>query len=170
MASQPPHRLNPDTPLDQNLALINDNFDKVVQTVGDLGARTSSTTTVTFASVAAGGGFQQGIILIGPASTTPSFGSTISTAGTDSGASALTPQMDIYVDTDNNAAFLFPFGASLSAAQVNFTFGVVASSTIPTNTLAYFIINGYNRDVGAHTYFVHVRAAYLPAAPTGVFR
>jgi hypothetical protein len=84
--------------------------------------------------------------------------------------SALTPIADVYVDTDNNAAFLWPSGASLSGAQLNFLISFVQSFTTPTGTLASITINGRNKDVGAHTYFVHFAVSYFPAGPTGVYR
>lgn len=170
MAQIPPHVLNPDTPLDANLALINDNFNKVVQNTADLGANLTSTTLLTF-NVNATSTAAQTVAVISQGMTTNAAFS-VTTPQPVGSISSLAPQIDLYVTTDNSAAKLWPGGASstLTSGELNFFISITAASTSFTNALTAFTIQINNRDASPHTYFVHAKAGYLPGAPTGVFR
>jgi hypothetical protein len=62
----------------------------------------------------------------------------------------------IYVDTDNDANYLYPSGGSLTAGQKNFTLQVIwdyAGSNDSTGSRVVKIVIK-NGDSGAHTYYV----------------
>lgn len=165
---QPPHKLNPETPLADNLALINDNNDKIVQNITDLGVQNSNTITVTFAGVTAGSAFNQIVYLVGSKQTVTGT-NVVTTSQNITGNTAMIPAIDLYVDTDNNSAFLWPYGASLTGG-INTIISVPPTLTYPSGVAGAIVISGRNKDVGSHTYYVHLRIAYFPLPTTSVFR
>lgn len=168
MAQIPPHILNPGTPLAQNLTLINDNFDKAVQNLADLGANVTSTALVSFTLAATSTSAQSvAIISNGQSTNAPYY---VTTQQPVASISALAAQADIYVDNDNNANYLWPMGTLLSSGQLALFTSVTPASARYTNTVGTYIIVINNRDSSPHTYYIHTRAGYLPGAATGVFR
>lgn len=166
--AEAPNKLSPDVPLPDTIALINDNFDKTIQNIGDLGAKSTNIALVTFGSVAAGASFNNVVHMVNQNATYS--GPIVSATSNISGVSALTAAADVYVDNDNNANYLYPLGSSLTSPLLNVLFSITQSYTTPQGTLATIVISGRNKDSSAHTYYFHLRASYFPAIPTTVFR
>lgn len=73
------------------------------------------------------------------------------------------PIFEIYVDNDNNAAYLFPNGASLTTALRNFRFefyqDLIDQDANPyRNKFLYYL---KNLDSSQHTYYIHIKFIYL---------
>ncbi len=167
MALQPlPHRFTGDITWSEARPLIDDNFDKVVQNVNDLGAKTTSSKTITFSSVTTGSSFRDTVVILNPGAT--SSYNYINLTSPETGLLSATPMIDVYVDT-NSSAFLWPNGASLTSAQRNLIIGVKKDLT-NVDGIASFIISGRNNDTSTHTYYVTFRVAYFPSPPSGLFR
>jgi len=74
-----------------------------------------------------------------------------------------TPVFEIYVDSDDTAANLYPDGGSLSTALRNFEFiflqDLIDLTSNPyQNKFVYYI---KNNDASQHTYYIHVKMLYL---------
>jgi len=67
--------------------------------------------------------------------------------------------LSVYVDTDDNANYLYPSGGSLSAGQMNFDLQWGIDYTLSSDTtgerIAKVVIK--NNDGSAHTYYVHAK-------------
>lgn len=167
MAQTPvPHRFTGEISWEQARPLIDDNFDKVIQNTYDMGARISSSKTLTFSSVTTGSTFRETIVLVNPSKT--SSYSYINLAQPENGFTAAVPIIDVYVDT-NSSAFLWPNGSSLTTAQRNLIIGVKKDLTA-ADGIASFTISGRNNDSSTHTYYVTFKVAYFPSPPTGIYR
>lgn len=158
-----PHRIQVGTSYDDALSLINDNFEKSVQDVSDLGASLSTTTNISIGSVAAGATFNQTVYVYNKDLTglTPS----INLQGYANGLLAAVPMIDIYVDTQS-ADYLFPTGASLSSGQLALNVNAMLNKTASAG-VASIVISGKNSDSSAHTYYATIQLAYFPETTSG---
>lgn len=156
MAQQIPHRIQPDTPDVEKWALVNDNFDKTVQDIADLGAKFSSVANFT-ATVPAGG---------------TNFGSVSVTDDLNQyvvGATQIVPRVQIHVDTDDDA-HAHPNGSSITAAQKNADIIVRVDRRPPVGSIAVYYITIRNFDSSSHTYYVSTDLSYNSSPVTGIFR
>lgn len=167
--SVPPSRLQVGTSVPDAYALINDNFDKIVQDIRDLGANLSTTGSVTFSALAASS-VSSAVFTLTSQGAISDSANQVYTLLPVSSVSGVAPQVDIYVDNDNNAAYLWPNGASLSPGQLSIFPIVTPVVTGYTNSLAAWVITMNNRDASPHTYYVKTRCGYFPSGPTGYFR
>lgn len=164
----PPHRIQPDTPQPEAYSLINDNFDKVIQDIRDLGANLS-TTGIISVTVAASS-LTSVVYTLTSQGVTSSSVNQVFTQSPASAVSGIAPQLDIYVDTDNDITKLFPLGSGLTAGQVALYAIVTVSNTGYTNSLGAWFIEINNRDTVSHTYYLHTRCGYFPSGRSGVFQ
>ncbi len=156
-----PNRLQPDSSLADNLALANDNFDKAVQDVGDLGAKFSGNFFILF-TIAAGSW----------STTTVNISDSRAQYRRDS--LPFQPRIDLWVDTDNtDASNYFNSGNTLTSAQRNLMVNIVPIKTViqvlPTDVASYaFQIRNF--DTSSHNYYVRGDDWYLQSPITGNFR
>lgn len=166
--AEPLTDLQKGTPLDDAYAIISDNFHKVIQDLRDLGANLSTTgehsVTLTASSVTA---FVFTLTSLGSESDSAHQ---VFTTKPVSSVLAIAPQLDIYVDTDDDDDFLWPNGASLSVDQLKLFPIITPSQTGYANSLGAWSISLNNRDVNTHTYYIRTRTGYFPSGPTGFFR
>lgn len=163
-----PHRLQEGTYYREAMPLINDNFDKVAQDVNDLGARNTSTSARITATVAAGTTFYKTVAICNPSGS--SSYDYVNTTVPITNVSAIVPAIDVYIDTDSDAGYLYPIGTSLSSAQRAMTISAKLDLTKADSNPASITISGRNYDGSSHTYYIYVRCAYFPSAPSGQFR
>lgn len=163
----PLQKLQIGTNLNDAYAIVNDNFDKVVQDIRDLGANLSTTGT-TNATLGAGTLTPIVFTLTSLGITSDSIHQCFTTAPVSS-VSGIAPQVDIYVDTED-ADHLWPSGSALSVGQQNLYPIVTPSLTGYTNSLAAWVISLNNRDSSSHTYYLRTRCGYFPTGPTGFYR
>lgn len=156
------------TSQDDAYAIINDNFNKVVQDVRDLGANLS--TTATYTATVASGAVDSTLVALISMGTTTSYAVSVQTAKPESNVTGFAPQLDIYVDTDNDDTYLWPFGSSLTSNQRDMFPTIVPALIEYDDTLVTWVITLNNRDASTHTYYVHTRCGYFPTGPTGFFR
>lgn len=149
-----PNRLFPDTPLEQNLALINDNFEKAVQDIGDLGAR--------FSSVASFSAFVPAGLLL-----TQTIGLTDSTNRYVQGSLQIVPRVDVFEDNDADDTYLVGYSNSQSATAL---VSVYVQRRPSGSNIADFTISILNTDAIAHTYYVYGQNSYVDSPPEGNFR
>lgn len=167
MASTPT-RLQKGTSLDDAYSLLNDNFEKVVQDIRDLGANISTegllTLTVGATSLAS--------VVFTLTSQGQSSDSVheVFTQGPVSAVTGIAPELDIFVDVDNDEGHRFPGGASLSSGQLNLYAICNVSNTGYINSLGAWLIQLNNRDSSSHTYYIHTQCGYLPVPAEGFFR
>jgi hypothetical protein len=155
--AQTPHRLQPDTPLPDNLAYINDNFDKAVSDINDLGAKFSSVGSASF--TLATGGLQT--ITVDVSDVHPQY---------QANKMQIVPRMEMFVDV-NDDDHIFPYGGSLTLAQQQAVVSVYPQRRARTGFVAMFTVLVYNFDVsGAHTYYINVDESYFYSPQGGVFR
>jgi hypothetical protein len=76
------------------------------------------------------------------------------------------PYITIYVDTDNDSAYEWPYGASLSAGQKNMEIEMFKNWLYLKNNpnQSRVSMRIANRDSGSHTYYLHVAWVYLKGA------
>jgi hypothetical protein len=153
---QQPNRLFPDTPLQDNLALINDNADKAVQDISDLGAKFSSL-----------GSFSVTI----PAGQTlyPYTLATINVSNTSyvPGRLQIVPRFAIYVDNDMNSAYLLGYANSQSNKAV---IGTYIQQSPSIGSVADNAISIQNMDSVSHVYYVYWDESYVDSPRTGTYR
>lgn len=159
-----PHRIQVGTPYDDVLSLLNDNFEKSVQEIGDMGASETTTTTFTTGSVAAGATYTK-VISILQAGSSPAADSIILSARAN-GLRGAVPALDIYVD-NVTSAYLYPSGASLSSDQLALTVNAHVNMTEQGSGLESMVINLRNCGASAHTYDITVKLVYIPEISNG---
>lgn len=160
MPSQP-NRLQPDTSLANNLALINDNADKSVADISDLGAKFSDV-FFTSITVAAGTWYR---ILVSLADDRSQY---------RQGLLPFSPRVDIWVDTDNtDNSLLHNPTSTLTAEQLNclVTVRVVRTTyvVVPTNIGTFEIIIK-NFGASSHTYYIRGDAWFMQSPISGNYR
>lgn len=157
-----PNRIQPDSPYSDNLALVNDNFDKVVSAVNDIGAKLSSTGVFNMITILPGSFVTLSTNILDPKNEYIVDRTTV------------IPRYQIFIDNNNDYNYLLPEGASLTSAQKNMSFGWWQARVVPTGSPAttkaviYGIIRNY--DAVSHTAFITIDAGYFSAPVTGVFR
>ena len=163
-----PHRLQIGTEYSDAIPFINDNFENVVQDIRDLGANISTIGTVTVVIPS---------LALTPVTWTLTSQGAISTSVNQvftlkpvSSVTGISPFLDIYVDVDNNSAYLFPLGSALVGGLQSLFVGLTISNTGYSNSLGAWVIQMNNRDANPHTYYVHTRCGYLPAGVQGQYR
>jgi hypothetical protein len=163
-----PNRLQVGTTYEEAMPLINENFDKVVQDIRDLGANTSTDLVITKTV---------------PATSLDSFVVTLTSKGVASssvyqvitqkpvaGISGLSPAVDIYIDTNNDLTKLFPYGSGLTSASRSLFPIVTTLNTGFVDSVGAVLIQLNNRDSVTHTYYVHISCDYFPSPAQGIFR
>lgn len=163
-----PHRLQIGTEYSDTIPFINDNFENVVQDIRDLGANLSTIRTQTLA-VGAGQLVAATWTLTSQGVTSMSVNQVFTIKPTSS-VTGISPFLDIYVDTDNDANFLFPTGASLTGGLLKLFVGLSISNSGYANSLGAWVIQVNNRDTASHTYYIHTRCGYLPTGIQGQYR
>lgn len=157
-----PNRLQPDTSYADNIALINDNFDKVVTAVNDIGVKNYGTGTYSAQTLAAGA-----LVAL-----TLNIVDTKNQYTTD--AIAVTPRWQIFVDNDANYNYLLPAGSSMTSAEQNVQFSWWQTRVVPTgspsNTKAVLYAILKNNDASSHTYYISVDLYFGDSPQTGLFR
>ena len=140
-----PHRLTSQSPTEA-WPLINDNFDKVVQDITDIGAAQTTIVLVTMV-VAASSLASQTVVLASSevVNTQPYIMRTLKPV---TGISGITPRMDLYIDVDDSAGLkqhLWPFGlnngSSLTAAQLKLLPSITTQANPYAASLAAFVID-----------------------------
>lgn len=158
--AQTPNRLQPDTSLADNLALANDNSDKAIQDISDLGAKfstgASGSVTITAGTMA--------YFIIGMQDVQGAYVKDQLPLG---------PRYDVSIDVNDSGHFL-PDGVSVTSAMRK---TVVTQRVFKTsrnnfaNEKATYVIEIYNNDASDHTYYISVDAYYQQASNQGgVFR
>jgi hypothetical protein len=153
----PPHRLQPDTSLADNLALINDNFDKVVSDMVDLGARFSSVGRIQ-ASVVAGTSV---CITLGLIDTLNQY---------QPGRLQIVPRLETFVDNDLNDNYLLGYTNSLTTGQQNVLVLPWPQRRPGVGDVADVGVFIHNFDVANHVYYCYVDESYMASPPVGNFR
>lgn len=154
--AQIPNRLDPTTSYDDNLALLNDNADKTIQDMADLGAKFSTGASGT-CTIAAGGWF----------AFTVGMQDSIGIYVKDQ--FPINPRCDVWVDTQDDAHYL-PDGASVTTAQGK-TIVVVRTSKTSRNNFttekATYFVTIHNLDSSPHTYYIACDNYYQQSSNQG---
>lgn len=163
----PPHRLQPDTPLPDNLARINDNFDKVVSDLSDLGAFT--TTLVGIGPFVLGPGLHYAFAI----------NLTDSTNRFPGGIGNITPRAEIYIDgvddEDTWPILRDEVAGAVDGFSDNLVFQLLVSrrsfSSSSGNPVRGTLIGMIrNDDVSSHVYTILIDSQFVKAAGSGRFR
>jgi hypothetical protein len=163
-----PNRLQVGTTFDQAIPLLNDNFDKAVQDIRDLGASTATSIWVPIGPVASGAVAAQTVTL---ASSSKPTGSPFELLTQKSAGAVAVAQYFALIYIDSQAAdHLWLVGSALTAEQSNFQCMINASNTTFNGSLAAWTIEILNRGASAHTYYVQIGAWYVPVTAPGLFR
>jgi len=156
---QIPHRIT-DTPWEQAAPLLDDNFDKTVQDIGDLGAK-----------------FSQGMAIYSTTSLSPGSMNTASIDVTADppdphivpGRLEIIPRVEVWEDNNLDDDYLVGYNNSQSdGCQV--TVWVQRRRSNDPDALATFTVQLFNNDSSSHTYYVKADVSYQPAPSTGNFR
>lgn len=152
-----PNRLQPDTPLKDNIAYINDNFDKTVQAINDLGASlfNEASTSVSIAS-----GYTHHI-----------FVPVIDTINRYTpGNTPIIPLVKIYIDVDADDTYIFPIGSSLNSSQADSTVSVWSLNGYTSGAIGGYNLDIHNFSADTHTYYIYVNNFVFDSPNTGIFR
>lgn len=160
------HRFTGEMSWEQARPLVDDNFLKAIQSTADLGARTTKTVSFTLA-IAATTSFYKTVVLANPGLT--SSYSYVNLLSPENGVSAAVPIIQVYIDTNNTATYLWPNGSSLTSGQKNLTISAKKDLTA-VDGVTSFTISGFNGDSSSHNYYVTFSVAYFPSPPQGIFR
>lgn len=76
-------------------------------------------------------------------------------------AGLITPRVDMYIDTDANAAYLWPNGVTLTSSSKRALCFIQVARTPSANQKITLQAYVENRDTVAHTYYCTVDAIYL---------
>lgn len=155
-----PYWIDTNTPYNDVLSFVNDNFQSIATTPKEMGIRYTTTATFNTGSVAAGATFYQIVSILNPSET--SSGNYVNTEKTVSAISLVTPLMDIYVDNYNDPNYLFPNGGGMTSGQQSVTFSHYANNTNVASGKLSFVITGRNNDSSAHTYYFKLKVGYIP--------
>lgn len=159
---QPPSRLQPDTPLKDNLAYLNNNFDNIVTAVNDIGVKNYGTADAGAINLIAGAFhfIAVNIVDVKDQYVLDNI--------------AITPRLQIFVDNDNDYNYLYPSGASmttpLQSLSVEWYQARVVPTGSPANTKAVVYFKIQNNDTSAHTYYVTADFYFGDSPTTGIFR
>lgn len=141
---QPPSRLQPDTPLKDNLAYLNNNFDNIVTSINDIGGKLFSGASYS-------------------ASIAPGYMNTATVNVVDTlnqyvaGSTPVMPIVKIYVDVDNDDNMVLGIPNSLTSGQADAMVSTWVLNGYTTGTVANYTIQITNRDaIDAHVYYVYV--------------
>lgn len=76
------------------------------------------------------------------------------------------PYLAVYVDNDENPAYLWPAGSSMSAGQKNMTFDWFLNYEDLDNNSnrSQVYVRIKNNDSGSHTYYLHIQWVYTNAS------
>lgn len=159
-----PHRLQVGTGYDDALALLNDNFEKSVQDLSDLGASESTTTRFSTGSIAAGGTYNKVINILAHGSS-PAANSVVLASPVTSLRSAI-PAMDIFVD-GTTIIDLYPTGSALTPGMLALNANITINVTNQGSGISNAVINLTNLDSVAHTYDISVKIIYIPQTSNG---
>lgn len=147
---------------------INDNFNKVVQDVRDLGADLS--TEGNYSVTVPASNVSTAVFTLTSLGVTSASANQVFTTRPASSVDGIAPQVDVYVDVDQDTDYLWPYGASLTTGQQSLFPIITPSLSGYADSLAAWTIIINNRDVSDHTYYVYTRCGYFPSGPTGFFR
>jgi hypothetical protein len=156
---QIPHRLQPDTPYPDTLALINDNFDKTVQDINDFGARFSSSASGSV-TVAANSWIALTIAMNDVK------------GNYTKDKMPLGPRADVAVDV-NDEDHMLPYGSAVTTAMgmsiVTVRVAKTSRNTSVNEKATVFIVI-HNLDAAPHDYFFVSDTFYMDSNIEGVFR
>ncbi len=164
--SSVPWRIQQGTDYQAARPLINDNFDKVASDVTSLGASQTTTTLFNSGSVAASGSWRQTVAIVNPGGSSSYPYMTAPTA--IAGVSAIVPSIDVYVDVDGDATYLYPLGTNLTSSSRALTIDAKLDLTKADSSPATLTITGRNHDASAHTYYIHIKCTYFASKSTGI--
>lgn len=159
-----PHRLQVGTSYEDALSLLNDNFEKSIQDISDLGASSTTTTLFTTGSVSAGATYNKTISIL-QAGSSPATDSIILTERAN-GLRGAMPAIDIYVDS-TGTDYLYPTGPFLTTGQQALIANAHINITEQGSGLASIVFNLRNCDSSAHSYTVSLKLVYLPEVSNG---
>jgi hypothetical protein len=162
-----PHRLQIGTSFDQSIPLINDDFDKVIQDIRDLGANLSTVGLLNLTVPATS--LVTSVFTLTSKGVVSTSANQVFTQVPAARVSGIAPQVDIYVDVDNDEAHRFP-NSSLTSGQLALYLIVTVSNSGYADSLGAYNIQVNNRDAVPHDYFIHTRCGYFPTAADGIFR
>lgn len=157
---QTPHRIMPDTPDVDKWGLVNDNFDKAVQDMSDLGAKFTGSGSASV-TIAAGSFFYYIISMRDTA------------GGYVKDRFPITLRYDLAIDVNDSDHYI-PDGTALTATQRR----TLTTTRILKNSRNYFTdekatatVGIYNDDTVDHTYYFLFDIYYQQAANQGgIFR
>lgn len=158
-----PNRLQPDTPYADNIAYINDNTDKLISAVNDLGMKRFG-----------GGGSFGGISLAAGAIVSFSVNVVDTKNQYVVNQTVVNPQWQLFIDTDNNYNYLIPNGSLVTDAMKNLQFNWWQTTTVPTGSPAdtkavvYGIMK--NNDSVSHVYYLYTEIFLIDSPVSGIFR
>lgn len=159
-----PHRLQVGTSYEDAISLLNDNFEKSIQDISDLGASSTTTTSFITNSVAAGATYNKTISIL-QAGSSPAADSIILTDRAN-GLRGAMPAIDIFVDS-TGVDYLYPTGQFLSTGQQALIANSHINITEQGSGLASLVFNLRNCDSSAHSYTVNIKLVYLPEVSNG---
>ena len=149
-----PNRLQPDTPLKDNLAYINDNMDKTVQAINDLGGKIFDGASYSV-SVAAGATATFGVSVIDSKN--------IYTAG----RTPILPVIKTYVDNNNDDDYILGISTSSVAPYMVSVWSYYGY--IP-GAIAVWVVHIHNFDASSHTFYNTLNNYAFSTPATGIFR
>lgn len=159
-----PHRLQIGTSYEDAISLLNDNFEKSIQDISDLGASSTTTTQFNTNSVAAGTTYNKTISIL-QAGSSPAADSIILTERAN-GLRGAMPAIDIYVDS-TASDYLYPTGSSLSSGQQAVIANAHINITEQGSGIASLVFSLRNCDSSAHSYDIRLKLVYLPEVSNG---
>jgi hypothetical protein len=159
-----PHRLQVGTSYEDAISLLNDNFEKSIQDISDLGASSTTTTQFNTNSVAAGATYNKTISIL-QAGSSPAADSIILTERAN-GLRGAMPAIDIYVDA-TGSDYLYPTGSSLTTGQQAVIANAHINITEQGSGIASLVFSLRNCDSSAHSYIVSLKLVYLPETSNG---
>jgi hypothetical protein len=158
-----PNRLQPSTPYADNIAYINDNFDKMVAAVNDLGMKRYGTGTYLVQTLAAGASIPYILNIV---DTKNQY--TLDEI-------AVLARWQIFVDNNNNYSYLLPggssvYGTGLDDASFGWWQTRVVPTGSPTDTKAVIYAILKNNDSVSHDYYVSIDAYFGNSPISGILR
>lgn len=153
-----PNRFTAETTYPNLVTQLNDNMDKVVSDVSDLGAKFSSGYASYSVTIPAGGMHSQ---LVGVLDNRPQY---------QPGKVQIVPRCEAFVDTDGDDNYLLGYGASLSAEQLASMKSVTVERRASVGAVASLLIQIRNFGAVSHTYYVRTDDSYMNSPATGSFR
>ncbi len=152
-----PHRIHSEMSEAEKWALANDNWDKTVSDVSDLGARFSSV-------------FRYAVTLAASGVHTQYVGVTDSRPSVIAGKLQIVPRLEVFVDNDLDDNYLAHLGGSLSASQSKIIYFPTIVRRPTTGTVAGFLVTLNNWSPDSHDYYVYGDESYMDSPSTGIFR